>query len=324
MAKYKKQIIMMFGMLTFIMYISISYFPKEEPLPVTSITHNEEALQIYVLDEEGIVVPLSISTPLDQTIEDKIKLMLGYMCGKQTIPGFYAFFEQECSINSIELNEGVLSLYFDEGFASYRPEEELRVLEAIAWGTTQFNDVKEVKLFYLDEELKEMPLAGTPIPQHLNRSIGINHFETSTGALHRSNTMTVFYTKKILNHSYLIPKSKRIENNNTNIEQKVDLIMKNISTSSSLEQPLYENNIKVYDVFYENGEIQVSLSKEALNSDLSVKEDMWHVLVLSLGMLDGVTQVEVLVDGKVVSPSNEDGTPVFYDTIDYNYISFDF
>ncbi|MFR5524773.1 MAG: GerMN domain-containing protein, partial [[Clostridium] innocuum] len=93
------------------------------------------------------------------------------------------------------IKNGIVSLYFDDSLKNYDKENELRILEAITWGATQFHDIEQVKLYLNDKQLTSMPNAQTPIPEILNRSIGINHFETSTTTLHDSASLTVFYTK---------------------------------------------------------------------------------------------------------------------------------
>ena len=120
-------------------------------------------LQVYLMDEDHLLVPL--------------------------------FFTQKDVLDSVEVSDGRATLCFNERFLSYDAQDELRLVEALVWGTTQFSGVEEV-VFQLDgETLTSMPQAGTPLAQPLSRKIGINHFESSSATLHDSTSLLVYGVK---------------------------------------------------------------------------------------------------------------------------------
>jgi len=179
------------------------------------------------------------------------------------------------------------------------------------------------KLYLNDKQLTSMPNAQTPIPEILNRSIGINHFETSTTTLHDSASLTVFYTKKVQGNEYMVPKSKRVaQSQGDALKASVENILSDISVSSALDQPLYADDIKVssFDVY--DGSLIVNLNKNILASNRTVKQDVYNALVLSLAALPGIEKVEVRVDGVTVSPKDQKEDMVSVYALTYNEVQF--
>lgn len=322
MQRFKKQIAFLFGMIAMITYVTVRYFPMEEDsTSVVSTKGVSDHMQVYLMDDDQTLVPISI--PVDEEIgeEDKLSMMMGYLCGKQSIKGFTPLFNKEVALADATIQDGKAILNFDDSFKNYEEGNELRILESLTWGATQFHDVEQVVLQLNGKTLEVMPNALTPIPGILNRSIGINHFETGTSALHSSDEMTVFYTKKIEGNTYMVPKTKRYPNTRKAIESKVNEILEDISVSSNLSQPIVDNQIALEKLEMADHTIKVSLNKNILGADKTVKQDVYDSLMLSLLSLSEVEKAQVLVDGVVVSVS-EDDQPVSLQDITYNIVKF--
>ena len=167
-----------------------------------------------------------------------------------------------------------------------------------------------------------MPNANTPIPNVLNRSIGINHFETSTTSLHDSSSLTVFYTKKIQGQEYMVPRSRRVRMESDELKSSVSSILQDVSASSELVQPLYADDIQIEDFQIFDGSLVVNLNKNILANDRSVKQDVYNALVLSLATLPGIEKVELKVDGVVVSPKKQKAEMVSVYDLSYNEVKF--
>lgn len=322
---FKKQIAVLFGAIAMIGYLSVRYFPQEEAVstPVISTKDETKHMQIYMMDRDQTLVPLSIGVSEEMSEEDKLSLMVSYMSGKQEIKGFSPLFDKECVLQSASIKNGMVSLYFDDSLKNYKKEHELRVLEAITWGATQFHDIEQVKLFMNEKLLTTMPNAQTPIPDILNRSIGINHFETSTTSLHDSTSLTVFCTKSIEGNAYMVPQSRRVADVQGDVlKTNVEAILSDVSASSNLSQPLYADDIQVdsFDVY--DGSLIVNLNNNILASNRSVKQDVYNALVLSLAALPGIEKVEVRVDGVTVSPKDQREDMVSVYALTYNEVKY--
>lgn len=321
---YKQQILMLCGAIAFITYFSIRFMPTTETESISVMDEQkQESIQIYVMDEEATLLPLSKEIPAGSAIEDKVKLMLASMCEDQVSGGFQGLLPTGTKAETVILQDGVLAIHFNETFTSYKKDLELRVLEAVTWGATQFQDVQRVELFVGDQLLSTMPQEQTPIANPLNRGIGINHFESATSSLHDSHTITVFYTKEMNGDSYFIPKSKRIAGDSTNMEVVVTEILKDVSATSQLSQPLYDNHIMTSDLpTCEDGVLVVNMNENLLDSDRSAKQVAYESLVLSLATTFQIDQVKVYVEENVITlhGSNEEALSV--SSLLYNPIPF--
>lgn len=321
--RFKKQIAFLFGAIAMISYLSVRYFPQnDDNTPVVSIIKEEGSqMQVYLLDQDETLVPLSIEVNEEWNEEDKLRLMVAYMSGKQQIAQFQPLFQDVCNLENVALENGIVTLNFDDTLKNYTPEYELRVLEALTWGACQFPDIKQVRISMNGEILRAMPNANTPIPEVLNRNIGINHFETASATLHTSREITVFCTKRMHGQVYMVPKSRRVPKGSDDVLDSVNQIVQDVSVTHQTTQPLFSNQVQVKQVTFENGVMVVDVNGALLDSSKSIKQDVYNALVLSLSMIEGVNEILVKVDGVMVSPFVED-TPVSgYDLL-YNQVKF--
>ena len=96
MKQLKKKIALLFGGLALVSYLSFTYFPfKTQDTPVLSLQEEESYMQVYLLDKENTLVPVSISVNPDTSIEDKLQLLIAYMSGKQKIDNFKPLYKKE-------------------------------------------------------------------------------------------------------------------------------------------------------------------------------------------------------------------------------------
>lgn len=322
MKQLKKKIALLFGGLALVSYLSFTYFPfKTQDTPVLSLQDEESYMQVYLLDKENTLVPVSISVNPDTSIEDKLQLLIAYMSGKQKIDNFKPLFKKECILKTVSLQDHTAVLYFNESFKNYDKKQELRLLESLAWGVTQFSDITDVKLMLDNQELKEMPLDHTPIPATLNRQIGINHFETKASTLHDSHTITVFATRKIDGVVYMVPQSRRVPYDVNTMEEEIEQIVSDVQVSANLSQPLYDDNITLHSSHFENGVLSVDVKGNLLGSDREIKQDAYNCLILSLSMLEGVEELQVKVDGVILSPF-ENKNSISVNDLVYNEVRF--
>ena len=163
---------------------SLSIFPSSEI--IVEETGENHYTQVYLKEEGGLLVPLSIESGELKDSAERIQFMSGILGGKQPVAGFQAFYDGVQILNEVSVEDGIATLDLDAAFAQYQEQDELRLLEAIVWGATQFEDVDGVILQMDGEPLTEMPKGHTPLQMPLTREIGINQFEASTFALHDS------------------------------------------------------------------------------------------------------------------------------------------
>ncbi len=325
MKRYRKQVACLFGAIAVFSYLSIHYFSTDDTDESITVMEESESkqLQIYVLDKDNTLIPMDKEIPADLALEEQLKQMIAAMCADQVKGEFSGVLGKGTALTKVKVDNGLASLYFNEQLTSYEKEQELQVLEAITWATTQFDEISQVQLYYKDELLHEMPLDHTPIPDPLDRSLGINHFESASASLNNSASIIVYYVKQIDGKDYFVPKSKRISGNGKDMETVVKEVLKDVSVSSELTAPLYQESISATDLpKQKDNTLIVNMNHALLNDERTAKQSAYEALILSLANNFDVDEVKVYVEDNVVSLHGSNEEAVSVSSLHYNPIPF--
>ncbi len=325
MKRYRKQIACLFGAIAVFSYLSIHYFSTDDTDESITVMEESESkqLQIYVLDKDNTLIPMDKEIPADLALEEQLKQMIAAMCADQVKGEFSGVLGKGTALTKVKVDNGLASLYFNEQLTSYEKEQELQVLEAITWAATQFDEISQVQLYYKDELLHEMPLDHTPIPDPLDRSLGINHFESASASLNNSASIIVYYVKQIDGKDYFVPKSKRISGNGKDMETVVKEVLKDVSVSSELTAPLYQESISATDLpKQKDNTLIVNMNHALLNDERTAKQSAYEALILSLANNFDVDEVKVYVEDNVVSLHGSNEEAVSVSSLHYNPIPF--
>ncbi len=325
MKRYRKQVACLFGAIAVFSYLSIHYFSTDDTNESITVMEESESkqLQIYVLDKDNTLIPMDKEIPADLALEEQLKQMIAAMCADQVKGEFSGVLGKGTALTKVKVDNGLASLYFNEQLTSYEKEQELQVLEAITWAATQFDEISQVQLYYKDELLHEMPLDHTPIPDPLDRSLGINHFESASASLNNSASIIVYYVKQIDGKDYFVPKSKRISGNGKDMETVVKEVLKDVSVSSELTAPLYQESISATDLpKQKDNTLIVNMNHALLNDERTAKQSAYEALILSLANNFDVDEVKVYVEDNVVSLHGSNEEAVSVSSLHYNPIPF--
>lgn len=325
MKRYRKQVACLFGAIAVFSYLSIHYFSIDDKNESITVMEEDDSkkLQIYVLDQDNTLIPMDKKIASDTALDEQLKQMIAAMCTDQVKGDFSGVLGKGTALTKVKIENGLASLYFNEQFATYEKAQELQVLEAVTWAATQFDEVSQVQLYYKDELLHEMPLDHTPIPDPLDRSLGINHFESASSSLNSSDSIIVYYVKQIDGKDYFVPKSKRISGNGNDMETVVKEVLKDVSVSSELSAPLYREQIAATELpKQENQTLIVNMNHALLNDERTAKQSAYEALILSLANNFNVNEVKVYVEDNVVSLHGSNEEAVSVSSLHYNPIPF--
>lgn len=284
--KYKKYILYAFALFAIITYGANILYPKEVTV-VQTIDKTQNYIQMYMLNNE-YVIPVSF-IPTSKDITEQMKEMMEYMNGNKQLEDFEPLFLSDTKIKNIKIEND--SVYLNFEIMNYHMKNELKILESLAWSMTQFENCKEVKLFIDDKEIKVMPKGNTPIPEILNRKIGLNNFESVNKDLHISNSVLCYYTKKIRNEIYYVPVSVRIYG-----DDKKWHAFEKVSVSTNLKSILDERKVKILSVQEEKTKIKVNVNENILKNNKVADKISYETLVLSLMQLYPEKTVEIYVN----------------------------
>lgn len=269
---------------------------------------NEEAVtetiqtELYLINKDGLVVPQTLELPKTESVATQA---LEYLVkdGKVTemLPNdFMAVLPAETKLN-IDIKDKIATVNFSKEFKDYQAEDEMKILQSVTWTLTQFDSIEKVKFQLNGNELKEMPVNGTPIGDSYSRENGINLDTTDVADITNTRPVTVYYMGGNEGAYYYVPITKRVSNKDANnLTAVVNELVKGPNYASNLETD-FLTDVKLLDEpKIENGKVTLNFN-EAVYSNFEEKMISQHLLtalVLSLTEQKDIESVAVTVNGK--------------------------
>ena len=269
--------------------------------------------ELYLIDKNGYVVPQTLELPKSEGVA---KQALEYLVKDgpvtEMLPnGFRAVIPADTQL-SVKIDEGVAVVNFSKEFKNYQKEDERKILQAITYTLTQFDSVKKVQLRINGEDLKEMPVNGTPIPDGLSRASGINLDTGDVVDITNTKAITVYYVGGETGNYYYVPVTRRVsEKDEDNITAAIHELVKGPTLSSKLLTDFVPDVALLDTPTVADGKATVNFNESILGSfkEKKITQSTLNALVLSLTEQQGIDSVEVQVNGSA-ELLNEDGKPL--------------
>lgn len=317
----KLSVAYLFSAFAVLSYLSVKTvtIPTQTQSVIASV--GSESLMIVLRDQEGILIPLSVELDTTMSETDKVAKMIELMSSDVDSSVFEPILPASTALNEAVKQGRHLHLDLNEGFLSYEAEDELAIVESLVWAATQFDDVDTVSMSVNGTSLEEMPLRKTPLSDHLNRSLGINNFESATATLHNSQYLNVYYVKEINGRDYYVPKAKRIDGTMLDVNDVVEAILSDISVTSTLAQPLALEKVALSQpVEMELDTLVIHLNNSILSEETTGKEEALNTLVLSIHEVLGFDHISIMVDGVPINASGSNEEHIQVSSIEVNRI----
>lgn len=259
------------------------------------------ALELYFLMDTGYVVPYALHIPSVQGIaKEAMKYMVKDGPGEAMLPeGFSPILPKGTKIKGLSIQDGTATIDFSKEFLNYDPKMEEKILSAITWTLTGFNNVKEVNIWVEGRPLAVMPKGKTPA-QGLTRKRGIN-VEIAEGVnLSQSMPVTLYFLGQTPDNSvYYVPVTRMV-NRSKNVGEA--------SLKELIKGPMYNSNLsgtldaatEVHRVEVKGDTVLVDFGEQLLQYDEqhSASKDALNTIVLSLTENTSAKKVKITVNGK--------------------------
>ena len=267
--------------------------------------------ELYLIDSNGMVVPQTFELPkTDGVIRQSLEYLVDGGPITNMLPsGFRAVLPAGTEIDVNLTPEGIAIADFSEDFKNYRPEEELKILQAITWTLTQFDNVETVKIRINGFDQETMPVNNTPIGKGVSRANGINIESNNIVDMVNSKGVTLYFLSQNEGNTYYVPVTRRVQQSSDVVSTVVEELL-NGPTYNSVLLTDFSQGVKLLDLpIYENGVVTFNFN-EAILSNLqgtAISEDVLNLLVLSLTEQKGIEKVAIQVNGeeKVLKASGE-------------------
>lgn len=259
--------------------------------------------QLYLIDENGYVVPQTIELPVPDSKEVATQA-LEYLVKDgpvtELLPnGFQAVLPPGTEILGVNIKDGVAIADFSEEFKDYRPEDELKILQAITWTLTQFDNIDKVKIRINGQDQDTMPVDGTPISDGVSREDGINIDAGNVADITSSIGVLVYFLAQSGEDSYYVPVTKRVSFSES--DDKVAATVHGLIEGPSVQSGLFSDIPKETKLLKAqkdvNGLLTLNFNEAILDNQKAISNASLYSLVLSLTELEGVNEIAIQVNG---------------------------
>lgn len=258
---------------------------------------------LYLLDQNELVVPVEVDLPTPNN-KEVARQVLEYLVEDGPVSsilpnGFQAVLPSGTDILQINLDEeGTLVVDMSEEFANYEAEKEKKILEAMTFTLTQFENVNNVKVWINGHEQQTMPVNGTPLHEGYSRAKGINVHVADAVDFMESKATTLYFPMQANNEEvYFVPVTQHVP-----IDQDNELhsIVQALLEGPSFDLPLqkYINTgaqLESEPLLNSEGVLSLQFNENILsNSEKGViADEVMESIVLTMTELENVDAIEV-------------------------------
>ena len=271
--------------------------PQVEVEYVTSFGTNE----IYLLGPNKYLVKTNVLLN-EESLESKIKSIIEYLTinKSEKLPvGLVGVIPTNTKLNSLTLNDDVVTLNFSKELLNVLESNEERLIEAIVYSITNLNEINGVIIQIDGTLLTELPQTKKKIPEVLTRDFGINKVYDIDNR-NSIQKITLYYIDNINNNNnYYVPVTKYINDD----REKISIIIDNLSSNY-----IYDSNLMSYlkeDTELIDYQIEDELMLLNFNNSLFVSEkileEVSYTLAYSIFDTYNVSTVLFEVDGVEVA-----------------------
>jgi len=320
--KYRKPVALCLGLASVFTYLYSAFQMTREPDEILVNNQYDNAIQVYLIDEERDLIPFTVLTNDIADPKDNIKEALNYMIyGNFLTSVASGILPKQTIVEDVIIENGTVQLHFNPELLSYDPKDELRLLEAITYTATQYDHQANVEIYINQKKLDRLPQYQTAIPNPLTREIGINNFEVLQGNLHDSIPVTICYTKEKEDSLYYVLKTIRTQKEDTMLNTMIQSMIEDISVSSLLTQPIHQEGVRNIEVVsLEDDVLTLDVDRQFLSEEKTAREHLLNTLMISL---KESTSIEVLIlqsEKEILSVSGSNEEPILLSDVSYNSI----
>ncbi|MFD2046249.1 GerMN domain-containing protein [Ornithinibacillus salinisoli] len=269
--------------------------------------------QLYLLDANGMVASQTLELPVLESkavAEQVLQYLVKDGPVTELLPnGFQAVLPAGTEILGLDIEEdGTLIVDVSKEFEEYEAEDEVKILEAMTFTLTQFDNVEKVKLRINGHEQNAMPVNGTPIGDGYTRANGINITETDNIDLINSKAVTMYFPAEHDENRYFVPVTHHVKTEQGDTLHAI--------VESLVDGPGYVTNLmQVFNSGTElteaptlnNGVLELVFNENVLLENSVISDEVMETLVRTLTERQDVEAVNVRVENvdQLVNESGE-------------------
>jgi hypothetical protein len=273
-----KKIIFVVVLVAFIFTFSYFYSQKKsEEVYLKTVVYK---------DNDNTLVPVSLNFYNEMDIEEEVINRIDMMKSDDFVDlGLYPILSDQLTVNHIDLDNSILTIDFNDQL--YANDDALDIIEALTYTLCDYDEVNQLQIQVNGNTIDTLPNSEMTVSS-LTNNIGLNNFNETTSHLHHTYSIMVYSKKTIHENEYYVPTASRIDEDLSTYNQ-VELILSHIDSSLICNDAYIEDNI-----------LYVELDSSLLLEDGTIDQSLLELMSLSLSSLEGVNDINYLVDGETI------------------------
>lgn len=284
---------------------SREYSLEDEKVVKASSTIKQN--EVFLIDKDGYVARTLINIT-GKTNEDYAKklielLIIGGKYEEDLPNGFKAILPSDTKINSVNINNDVITIDLSEDFLELNDKMITAAIEALTYNLTTIDNINYLYININGIKLTNLPGKSKQLNQPFSRKSGVNKSYDVTNYKNASAT-TIYYVSKNNRGYYYVPVTK-ISNDN---RDKIKIIVDELTSSHIYETNLMSflnYNTKLLDYEIKDDVLTLNFNNFIFDdeSSKSVLEEVIYSISLSIRDNYDVKEVVFNADGNEIIKS---------------------
>ncbi|KMJ56959.1 sporulation protein [Bacillus sp. LL01] len=259
--------------------------------------------EIYLIDSNGYVVSQTLELPKTNEVAKQALeyLVVGGPVDAMLPNGFRAVIPAGTEVDVNLKKDGTIVADFSNEFMNYDAADEEKILQAITWTLTQFENVDKVQIMVNGHVQTVMPVNQTPIGEGVSRANGINYDTAESVDLMTSRAVTLYFMAESNDGDpYYVPVTTRLSlEGKDKYSAIVEALIKGPSHNSGLTNDLTNEIALLDEPVMEDGNLVLNFNEAILGLEgRIVSKSIVDSLVLTLTEQTGVESIAITVDGE--------------------------
>ncbi|HEY2495412.1 MAG TPA: GerMN domain-containing protein [Paenibacillus sp.] len=274
---------------------------------VTKTTAVAPTATVYLSNENGLLVPVSLALPQsdDKNIGASLRVALESIVKdglyKTLIPeGFTGVLPAGTEVKnvSVEKDKKLAIVEFSKPFVTYDAKNERAMLEAITWTLTGDANIKHVQIWVDGEKLTQMPINQTPLDQPLGREFGIN-LEKGEGANYLTSSPVVVYFSALspAGIPYYVPITRLVDPGQNKLHTALGELIHGPGIRGDLVEVMTSGTSLESVKSSKDGTVTVALKDDMFAEGEQVPQEMLQSVVLTVAENAGNPKVKIQLNG---------------------------
>jgi len=271
---------------------------------------------VYLQDQQGLLAPVSMTLPSDTDVSSPKTaldtLVTGGPYAGMLPEGFQGVLPQGTVVQNVTIHsdDKLAVVEFSGNFAKYDAKDERKMLEAVTWTLTGTPDVQNVQIWVDGKRLTQMPVNSTPLPEPLNRAVGINLDLGDTFTTNSSPVTVYFSAASPAGIQYYVPVTRLVTPGGDRVQAALNELIKGPAKGGELEEVMTGGTQLQSVKTSEDGTVTVALKDDMFIEGDVVPSELLQSVVLTTAENTAGKEAKVQIEWNgqktVMSDDNQD------------------